>query len=344
MKANNSLAKTAGNKPATFSQVINSPSVSNMIYKSIGDPKVSARFVSTLISVVSKNERLKECDPNSVISSALMGVGMNLNIAMDEFSLVPYGDIAQFQPTYKGISQLAIRSGQYRKLKVLDVREGEFKGYNMEREPIITWNTDADRASLPLAGFYGFYELKDGFFDSLYMTHEEILLHANTYSNAFNLDKYRKIMDGTMDASDVRKLQMGSPWYAYPTSTPHMKMCYKTVLRQLLGTGLAPKSVDMMTALEQDSAVERGGAISADDPLIVMHNRNRKEAVVEEIPFEATPVVEEVVVEEKAADVVVEDTPKAEASKQTRKPRAKKEEEPMDVFDNAFAEQETIFG
>lgn len=272
MRATNSIVPQQ--RKQSFSSIINGDSVKTMINKSLGDPRRAASFVSTLISTVAASPQLSSCNPNSIISSALKGEGMNLSIALGQYSIVPYGDTANFQISYKGLSQLATRSGQYKDFGVYDVREGEYKGRDMRtRQPIIDWMEDDEREAIPLAGFYGFYELQNGFFKSIYWSHEKILNHADRYSKAFSKEKYENMVNGKISQQDAKGLKSGSPWYDDPLSEAHMKMCKKTVLIQMLSDGVAPLSLDMQTAFTNESAVEKeGGVIYADDPIVLEQN------------------------------------------------------------------------
>lgn len=277
MKATNSLTQQ---KPKGFTETINMPSVRQMINNTISDPKMASRFVSTLISTVNASAQLAACEPSSIISAALRGEGMGLSLALQQFSIVPYGPTANFQLSYKGLSQLATRSGQYKDFGVFDVREGEYQGKDMRtRQPVIAWLDDDEREKLPLAGFYGFYELQNGFFKSIYWTHEKILLHADRYSKAFSKDKYEQLVAGKLKDDEARKLRSGSPWYDEPLSEAHQKMCKKTVLMQMLGDGTAPLSLDMQTAIRTEQAQEMDDVIYADDPVVVEANKEREQAV-----------------------------------------------------------------
>lgn len=269
MQANNSMS----NRNPSFSAVINSDGYRNMINKALGDPRRAASFVSTLISTVSANSRLKACEPGSVIAAALRGEGMGLSIALGQYSIVPYGNQANYQLSYKGLSQLAIRSGQYLDLGAFEVREGEYKGVDKRtRRPQIEWIADEDeRNAKPIVGYYAFYELKSGFFKSIYWTHDKILQHADRYSKAFSLEKYNKMLSGKMSESEVSKLRFGSPWYGAPDDAGHMKMCCKTMLIQLLNDGVAPVSIEMLTAINNETEQEKSGeaVIYADDPMVI---------------------------------------------------------------------------
>ena len=248
------------NKPRGFSSIITMPSNKTMIEKCIGDPARAASFISTLISVVNSNNQLQKCRPETIISAALRGeIGMSLSLALGEYGIVPYGDIATFQLQAKGLQRLAIRSGAYSAIDFFDVREGEYEGRDPRtREPKFNWIEDEDeREKLPIVGYYGFYKLNaehNGFFRCIYWTHNQILKHADKYSKAFSLKKYNALLSGEMSADEAKRLQSGSPWYAAPDEMAHQKMCIKTIAKQLLGDGLAPKEI--IQAIAKDNAQE----------------------------------------------------------------------------------------
>lgn len=248
------------NKPRGFSSIITMPSNKTMIEKCIGDPARAASFISTLISVVNSNNQLQRCRPETIISAALRGeIGMGLSLALGEYGIVPYGDIATFQLQAKGLQRLAIRSGAYSAIDFFDVREGEYEGRDPRtREPKFNWIEDEDeREKLPIVGYYGFYKLNaehNGFFRCIYWTHNQLLKHADKYSKAFSLKKYNAMISGELSSDEVKKLQSGSPWYAAPDEMSHQKMCIKTIAKQLLGDGLAPKEI--IQAIAKDNAQE----------------------------------------------------------------------------------------
>lgn len=283
MKANNSITQT---KPKGFTATINMDSVQKMILTSLKDPRRAASFTSTLISIVNGSYQLQNCEPSSIISAALRGEGMNLSLALGQYSVVPYGTKANYQLSYKGLAQLATRSGQYKDFGVFDVREGEYMGSDKRtRQPVIEWKDDDERENLPLVGFYGFYELQNGFFKSVYWTHEKILNHADRYSKAFSKEKYENLLAGKLAKAEAEKLRGGSPWYDDPLSEAHQKMCKKTVLIQMLGDGTAPLSLEMQSAIKEETIKEQGGDFfSADDPRITAANAPSSEKVIEPSP------------------------------------------------------------
>jgi recombination protein RecT len=290
----------------TFSSVISGQAMQAMLNKSLADPRRVASFTSTLISTVSASRKLQQCDPNTIIAAALRGEGMGLSVVLGQYSIVPYKTTANFQLSYKGLAQLAIRSGEYADIDVFDVRENEFKGYDRNRRPVIEWCEDEEaREKSPISGYYGYYELRNGFKKSVYWTHKKILMHANRYSSAFNLEQYEKLQKGELSDSDAWSLRNGSPWYDMPDSEAHMKMCKKTVLKQLLGDGFAPMSIDMRTAMSEDDASEQGGVIRPEEAFFSDS----------ELPFDEPPVDPS-----KTPAETPEEAPKVNTRKKAQKP------------------------
>lgn len=292
MQAKNSITQSTQQK-AGFTATISGTAVQRMINTALQDPRRAASFTSTLISLVNSNKKLQECEPASVISAALRGEGMNLSLALGQYSVVPYGKSANFQLSYKGLSQLATRSGQYQDFGVVDVRQGEYKGKDPKtRQPSFEWIEDDDeREKLPIIGYYGYYQLLNGFFKCVYWTTDKILNHAHRYSKAFDRDKWQRLLDGKLTKEDIKsvtrpwdrtaisaeeaaaRIREGSPWYDDPTSEAHMKMCKKTVLLQMLGDGTAPLSLEMSTAIKEEQMMESGGElISENDPRVQVAN------------------------------------------------------------------------
>lgn len=247
-----------------FTTFINGAAVKNLLSQSLGGPQAAAQVTATLISQVSANPKLQQCQPMTVLAAALRGeIGMGLSLVMGDYAIIPYGNIAQFQLQVTGLKRLCMNSGAYKKIDCFDVRDGEFLGRDPEtREPIFQWKEDNEREQLPIVGYYAFYILNDtynGYTSKLYWTYDKIMKHADRYSKAFSLEKYHDLLDGKLQDWEIEKLRRGSPWYDEPTGDAHMKMCKKTLFKQLLGDGLAPKSAALAQAIASDDAMEASG-------------------------------------------------------------------------------------
>lgn len=258
MAENNSLVNAQNNKPA-FSTFMTSKAVQNRISAMVsGDG--GPRFISSVVSAVSVNPALAECDYGTILSAALLGESLKLSPSpqLGQYYMVPFNDkkrgnkVAQFQLGYKGYIQLAIRSGQYKKLNVLAIKEGELIRFDPLNEEIevrlIEDENERERATT--IGYYAMFEYTNGFRKAMYWSVEKMMAHADKYSMAFNAAKYRDLMAGKIPQSEMWKYS--SFWYK-----DFDGMAYKTMLRQLISKwGIM--SIDLQTALNKDMAVTYG--------------------------------------------------------------------------------------
>ena len=256
MKAQNQAGFTqmAQAKKPTFSMAITAPNTQQMISRALKNDKMAARFTSTLIGAVSASEALKACDPGTIIAAGLRGEGMGL-IYGHGYYIVPYGSVATYLMSYKGYIQLAMSTGYYADIDCVEVREGELEGRSRRTgKPVINlakYETDEERETHKIIGYYAYFELKDGTFRYEFWSMDRLLKHADRYSPAFKLDKYKAMEAGELDASEVKKLLNGTPWY--DVNGGQDKMCRKTMIRQLLNSGYAPLSNEVRSYFNEDS-------------------------------------------------------------------------------------------
>jgi len=192
-------------------------------------------FMASLCAL-SAQRGLAECDPKGVIASAFTAATLDLPIERNlGFAwVIPYKDkgnpIAQFQMGYKGYIQLALRSGQFKRLAAIKINAEAFKGFDNFHEPIIDMNlVDEDK---PAVGYMVAWELVNGFTKTCYWTKAKIDAHAGHYSKAFKT--------GRGD----------SPW-----TGEYDKMALKTVVSNSLRQW-APLSVQMQKALVYDQSAQ----------------------------------------------------------------------------------------
>ena len=163
----------------------------------------------------------------------------------------------------KGYIQLAMSTGFYADIDCVEIREGEIEGRSRRTgKPIVNlakYESDEERQSKPIIGYYGYYELKDGTFRFEYWPMDRLLRHADRYSKAFSYEKFKAMQSGEMNPKDVEKLLNGSPWY--DPNGGQDRMCRKTILRQLLNSGYAPLSPEVKVQLMEESSAEDEGMI-----------------------------------------------------------------------------------
>lgn len=277
----------ATNKPK-FSAMIQSDTYQKLINGTLGDPKKAQRFVASISSAVAVNPALQDCEAGSILSGALLGESLNLTPSpqLGQFYLVPFTSKgtkkAQFILGYKGYIQLAIRSGYYKKLNVIEIKQGELKKFDalsetIEYESIEDCN---ERDSAETIGYYAFFEYTNGFTKAIYWSKEKMLSHADNYSNAFSASAYKKLLNNEIPEKDLWKYS--SHWYKNFDD-----MAKKTLLRQLISKwGIM--SVDLQTAFESDSNI-----IQTDENNNFVANQPKEEIEVEQ-DVEFSEVIEQV--------------------------------------------------
>jgi recombination protein RecT len=157
---------------------------------------------------------------------------------------------AQFQLGYKGYIQLAIRSGYYKKINVLAIKEGELIKYDPLNEEIAVnlIENDEEREAAQTSGYYAMFEYQNGFKKAMYWSMKKMQAHADQYSQAFSIEAYRKLQAGKVPKSDMWKYS--SFWYKNFDD-----MALKTMLRQLISKwGIM--SIEMQTAFERDDTLQ----------------------------------------------------------------------------------------
>lgn len=254
MAVGNSLVQK--NTKVGFTAYLTNDAVKDQIAKVVGG-KDSARFISSIISAVQVNPALQECDNSSILSAALQGEVLKLppSPQLGYFYMVPFKNKkqgttkAQFILSAKGYKQLAMRSGQYTDIDVIYIHEGEYKGRDKftGKQKFEFIEDDDERESLPIIGYLAYFETINGFKKSIYWTKTKMENHANRYSQAFNLEDYKKLQRGEIPENEMWKYS--SYWY-----TAFDEMAEKTMIRQLLSKW-AILSTDIVQAMEADTAV-----------------------------------------------------------------------------------------
>lgn len=256
---NNQIA----NRPKmSFTQFMGADVVQKRAIQILGEKKALS-FTSSIISAVQMNPGLQECEPKSIFNAALLGESLNLSPSpqLGQYYLVPFnnknGKQAQFQIGYKGLIQLAIRSGQYKKLNVLAIKKGELINYDPLNEEIEVnlIDDEVEREETETIGYYAMFEYTNGFRKSIYWSKPKMIKHAEKYSAGYKAHKGYTFWEKDFDG-----------------------MAYKTMLRQLISKwGIM--SVEMQTAFESDMAVlkDDGTKEYIDNPV------NENNVIIEEV-------------------------------------------------------------
>ena len=259
MAVQNSLAK-ANDNDNRLSVYLENDAVKRQINQVVGG-KRGTRFISSIVSAVQNTPALKECSSPSIVNAALLGEALNLSPSpqLGQYYMVPFDNTkkgckeAQFQLGYKGYIQLATRSGQYKKLTVISIKEGELVRFDPLDEEIEVNLIEDDelREQTPTIGYYAMFEYTNGFRKAMYWSKKKMAAHAEKYSKAFSKNGGMKVLElieqGKISQKDMQKYS--SFWFK-----DFDGMAYKTMLRQLISKW-GVMSIDLMTAADADMAV-----------------------------------------------------------------------------------------
>lgn len=289
MAVQNSLV--AKKKATGFTAYLTADAVKEQINKVVGS-KNGTRFISSIVSAVNNNTMLQECTNSSILSGALLGESLNLSPSpqLGQYYLVPFKDknkgttLAQFVLGYKGYLQLAIRSGQYKKINVLAIKEGELVRYDPLNEEIEVnlIDDEEERENATTIGYYAMFEYTNGFKKAMYWSKAKMEAHAIKYSAGY--------------AADKRKGNQYTFW-----SKDFDGMAYKTMLRQLISKwGIM--SIDLVTAIDADMTIvnEDGSKSYVEvEENVNNYTENEPEKNIEDEAVESTEKAEEEEKEEK---------------------------------------------
>lgn len=290
--SNNTLAAS---KPK-FSTIIKSNTYQNLIKQTLGNPKKAERYTAAIMSAVATNPQLQNCEAKTILSGSLLAESLNLahSPQLGQYYLVPFkvkakNDIpehydAQFILGYKGYIQLAIRSGNYKKINVMEIKDGELVSYDPFNEEIVLQPIqDVDeREQTETIGYYAMFEYINGFKKVIYWSKKQMLQHADKYSPAFSKSAYEKLRNGEIPNDEMWKYS--SFWYK-----DFDGMAKKTLIRQLIGKW-GVMSAEMTQAMELDNnslSVEKNGFVTIEaDVKTVDDTEDGTEDDTEEVNFD----------------------------------------------------------
>ena len=221
-------------KHKTLRELFNDPIIKTKVEQLIG--KNSATFATSVIQITNSNAMLRTAEPTSIFNAACMAATLNLPLqnGLGFAYIVPFKNNkerkveAQFQIGYKGFIQLAQRSGQFKRLVALPVYKKQLLKKDFINGFEFDWEQEPEKDENPI-GYYAYFKLVNDFSAELYMSHDDIVKHAQRYSQTFK--KGFGVWHDNFEA-----------------------MALKTVMKLLLSKQ-APLSVEMQQAVLADQAV-----------------------------------------------------------------------------------------
>ncbi|MGZ7338835.1 recombinase RecT [Streptococcus pyogenes] len=206
----------------THKQFFNAPTVQKAfddVWKGAG-----TQFAVSILSVLQGSQSLKSASNKSIYAAAMKAAVLNLPIepSLGRTYLVPYKGQAQFQLGYKGLIELAQRSGQYKNINAGIVYKSQLISYNPLFEELIL---DFSKPQDEIVGYFAAFKLFNGFEKVSFWTVEKVTAHGKKFSKSF----------------------ASGPW-----KTDFDAMAQKTILKDILSK-YGPLSVEMQKAIDEDN-------------------------------------------------------------------------------------------
>lgn len=222
-------------------EIVNASSTKKLLENTLKEN--SGAFAASIIDLYNTDTYLQACDPRAVFGECLKAASLKLpvNKQLGFAYIVPYKSkgvsLPQFQIGYKGLIQLAMRTGAYKHINAGEVYEGEFKGSDKLTGEI---DISGEAVSDKIIGYFAYIETTNGFKKAMYWNKEKVKAHAKRYSKSYN--------------------SQSSAW-----ASNFDEMATKTVLRNML-SHYGYMSVEMATAFEAEDNAGAAAEVMQEEP------------------------------------------------------------------------------
>lgn len=238
--------------------------------KILGDERKAEKFKRCILEMY-KNTSLSECEPKSIINSALTvaELGLSPNPALSLVYFVPFKinnvKNVMLNISFKGYKHLAFASGKLAKFNVAKLFEGEVIRNRLTGDVELKPNYEPKEGDQYT--YVAYCKLKDGSEFFYEMTEAQILEHALKYSQSYKkyAQNYEAWVKGGKRGEEPRK----EIW-----QNNFDDMAKKTVGKALLRSGLIPLNNPMEEALTKDFVVFEEGKHTYPDNLPLEDKQN----------------------------------------------------------------------
>lgn len=248
-------------KPKTpasiMGSILNADSTKKLLQNTLKEN--AGAFSASILDLYSTDTTLQKCNPEAVFRECLKAASLKLpiNKQLGFAYVVPFKGNPQFQIGYKGLVQLALRTGAYKHINAGTVLEGEYKGrVKLTGEIDISGEAISDK----VVGYFAYIETINGFKKAMYWSKEEVAAHAERYSQSYK-SSY-------------------SPW-----KTNFDEMATKTVLRNLINH-YGIMSIEIVNAFEAEDNAGLAAEAMQEEPIVIEANAEISDAAEDSEPKE----------------------------------------------------------
>nr|DAM28007.1 MAG TPA: RecT protein [Caudoviricetes sp.] len=244
--------------------------------------KRSPQFISSIVSLMNADSALMDAfhdAPVTIIQSALQAASFDLpiNPALGYAYIVPFRNSkrnrmeASFIMGYKGMLQLALRTGVYKRINVVDVRAGELKSYDRLREDIeLEFIEDEDeREKAPIIGYVGYFQMINGMEKTIYMTVKQLEAHEKKFRHGNYMSRgWKENPDAMMRKTIMRKLigKWGLMSVTYQSADPSVLRAAQAIATGTFDDEDKPDYVVDVNASEAEEAPDQEQPQGTIDP------------------------------------------------------------------------------
>lgn len=236
-----------------FEKYANGGWVQNQLTTVMG--KNAGSFTASMIELFSHDSGLQECNPKEVVMEALKAASLHLPLAkpLGRAYVLPFKNKGVATPTFvigwRGLVDLAVRTGQYETINAICVYKGEITGQDKLSGFV---SIDGAHESNEVVGYLGYFKLTAGFKKMVYMTVEQMAHYGKTYAPTL---KYNKITEEELVKKAKEQSENGPQSGAIGWFGDFNAMGLKTVVRKVLAWG--PMSIELQNAISNDTDYEK---------------------------------------------------------------------------------------
>ena len=236
-----------------FNKIVNGGFIQNQLTQIMGNNAGS--FSSSMIELFSQDSGLQECDPKAVVMEAMKAASLHLPLAkpLGRAYVLPFKNKGVATPTFvigwKGLVDLAVRTGQYETINAICIYKGEMTGQDKLSGFI---SLDGLRESNEVIGYLGYFKLTTGFKKMIYMTVEQMAHYGKIYAPTL---KFSKITEEELIKKAQEQSEHGPQAGAIGWFGDFNAMGLKTVVRKVLSWG--PMSIELQNAISMDSDYDK---------------------------------------------------------------------------------------
>ena len=203
MSEQNAVATTNQTPAAVMTEIIKTDFIQDQLKNACRGNENS--FAASILDCYTGDQTLQRCNPKMVAIECLKAAILNLPLsrALGFAYVVVYGGKPTFTIGYKGLIQLAMRTGAYKCINAGAVYEGEFKGRNKLSGEV---DISGERTSDEVVGYFCYIEMLNGFSKTLYMGKKEVEDHGKKFSKAYNNGPWKTNFDAMATKTVIRSL------------------------------------------------------------------------------------------------------------------------------------------